>query len=163
MMETMKKWVEQLELIPHPEGGYYREVYRSEGGIPAEDLGLTSGGIRSFATSIYFLLEHGNPSKFHRIAFDELWFFHAGSPISIHTLSPENGHQTMVLGGDHPYQGWVPAHTVFGSEVEEPGGWALVSCVVAPGFDFKDFEILEQTDLLEAFPEHASIIKKLNP
>jgi predicted cupin superfamily sugar epimerase len=162
-MKSARYWIEKLELLPHPEGGYYREVYRSEGGIPAVELGLSTGGMRNYATSIYFLLENGRPSKFHRIAFDELWFFHEGSPISIHTLHPEKGHQSMVLGGDHPYQGWVEAHTIFGSEIEEPGGWALVSCVVAPGFDFNDFELLEQADLLEAFPEHASIIKKINP
>jgi len=162
-MESKNYWIDQLDLLPHPEGGYYREVYRSEGGIPAEKLGLTTGGVRSFATSIYFLVEHETPTKFHRLAFDELWFFHAGSPLIIHSLDPDHGHQTIQLGPPHTFQCVVAANTIFGSEVVEKNGWALVSCVEAPGFDFKEFELLEQADLLEAFPEHASIIKKLNP
>lgn len=160
-------WIDHLQLIPHPEGGYYRENYRSNLSFPAEIFGLSSSGERQLATSIYFLLTHGNHSRFHRLAFDELWYFHDGDPISVHTLIPEKGLVTHTLGLN-PDQNQsltclIPALTIFGAEVSQPQGFSLVSCVVNPGFDFQDFELLTASDLLEAFPHEKQIIEKLNP
>lgn len=151
--------VEKLQLIPHPEGGYYSETYRSDAFVD------TDSGRRNLSTAIYFLLTSDNVSKFHRIGNDELWFFHEGSNLTVHTLS-ELGHQQLSLG--HPStkdkavpQHLVPANTIFGSTVDEPNSYALVSCVVSPGFDFKDFELFSETTLLKDFPESSSIIKKM--
>ena len=157
--ERINFLIEKLGLKAHPEGGFYSETYRSERRID------TDAGERDLMTSIYFLLTSENVSKFHRIKSDELWFFHEGSNLTIHTLS-ELGHQRITLGSpsanvNTSFQHLVKAHTIFGSTVDEPNSYALVSCVVAPGFDFKDFELFETKALLHLFPESSEIINKL--
>lgn len=149
--------VKSLDLLPHPEGGFYKETYRSDSTVE------TAFGQRNLATSIYFLLTSENVSRFHRIKSDEHWYFHEGSPLTVHTLD-ENGHHQLNLGPvssiSSPYQ-LVPANTIFGSSVDEKKSYALVSCVVSPGFDFQDFELFNTQDLLQQYPKHQSIIEKL--
>lgn len=159
LKEKVAFLVEKLQLIPHPEGGYYSETYRSDAFVD------TDSGRRNLSTAIYFLLTSDNVSKFHRIKNDELWFFHEGSNLTVHTLS-ELGYQQLSLGSPSNKnktvpQHLVPANTIFGSTVDEPNSYALVSCVVSPGFDFKDFELFRETALLKDFPESSDIIKKL--
>jgi hypothetical protein len=157
--ERVKFLVEHLQLSPHPEGGFYKETYRS-----TETL-LSENGERNLLTSIYFLLTSENISKFHRIKSDELWYFHEGNNLTVHLLD-EAGYQKLKLGQSktdsdcRPF-GLVKANTIFGSTVDESDGYALVSCAVAPGFDFKDFELLSQSELLNQFPEQVDIILKL--
>lgn len=148
--------VKELDLIPHPEGGFYRETYRSEETI--------KGGKRSLMTSIYFLLTSENVSHFHRIKSDELWYYHGGSPLVVHILDAAGHHQHIV--GNDPEKGYlpqflVPKNTIFGSTVLEKNSYSLVSCVVAPGFDFADFELFKKEELLAAYPIHSDIIEKL--
>jgi predicted cupin superfamily sugar epimerase len=153
----MQKYIDSLGLQPHPEGGFYKEVYRSEETIV--------GGERNLMTSIYFLLTSENISKFHRIKSDELWFHHAGSPLIVHTLD-ENGHKEHFVGSDFKKnfqpQFMVPKNTIFGSTVMEENSFSLVSCVVAPGFDFRDFELFSTESLLELFPNELEIIQRLS-
>lgn len=154
----IQELVEKLDMKGHPEGGFYTETYRS-----VKTLG-TSNGERNLATSIFFLLRSEDVSHFHRIKSDELWFWHEGSPLSIHLLG-EKGHEILKLGpvdhsGTFP-QHLVKANTIFGSSVDEPDSYALVSCVVAPGFDFRDFELFKTEDLLPLYPESEEIIRKL--
>ncbi|WP_339869831.1 cupin domain-containing protein [uncultured Algoriphagus sp.] len=151
--------VDALSLIPHPEGGFYAETYRSGETIPTET------GQRNLTTAIYFLLTSENVSKFHRIKSDELWFFHEGSNLTIHALT-EKGHQQFSLGIPSSKNSIAPQHlvranTIFGSSVDSPESYALVSCVVSPGFDFMDFELYEAEDLLEKYPDASPIIKRL--
>ncbi|SFU10569.1 hypothetical protein SAMN04489724_4018 [Algoriphagus locisalis] len=151
--------VEKLQLTPHPEGGFYSETYRSEISIE------TDPGNRNLTTAIYFLLTSDNVSKFHRIKSDELWFFHEGSNLTVHVLR-EHGHQKLSLGYPSPNNESAPQHlvkanTIFGSSVDEPNSYALVSCVVSPGFDFADFELFAVDDLIQQFPEAIEIISKL--
>lgn len=154
--EEIKEIVQQLNLLPHPEGGYYSEVYRSEENIPGKN--------RQLMTSIYFLLTSDNVSNFHRIKSDELWFHHKGSPITVHTLT-DKGHQKIKVGSDlnkgEVPQALVEKNVIFGSSVDEADSYALVSCVVAPGFDFEDFELFKREELLAQFPEHEGIITRL--
>lgn len=149
--------VHSLDLLPHPEGGFFKETYRSV------ELVETPYGQRNLATSIYFLLTSENVSRFHRIKSDEHWYFHEGSPLTVHTLS-ELGHSKLSLGpvaeGYAPYQ-LVPAEVIFGSSVDTPDSYSLVSCVVSPGFDFQDFQLFDRNVLLNDFPNHPEIIKKL--
>ncbi|MEP2349466.1 MAG: cupin domain-containing protein [Algoriphagus sp.] len=159
VQERVSYLIEKLHLLPHPEGGFYSETYRSE--ISTE----TNTGHRNLTTAIYFLLTSENVSKFHRIKSDELWFFHEGSKLTVHTLS-KNGHQQLSLGHpsdlvDSSPQQLVKAHTIFGSSIDEPNSYALVSCVVSPGFDFIDFELFGEGQLLEQYPDHSEIIQKL--
>ena len=148
--------INKLKLQPHPEGGFYSETYRSDITIPGKD--------RQLMTSIYFLLTSENVSRFHRIKSDELWFYHSGSPLVVHTL--ENGSHTQTLVGPNiledelPYF-LVPKDTIFGSTVLNKNSYSLVSCVVSTGFDFKDFELFSEEQLIVDFPHHQNIIKKL--
>lgn len=150
--------IEKLGLISHPEGGFYSETFRSSGKLD------TSKGERNLATSIFFLLRSQDVSHFHRIQSDELWFWHEGGPLSIHILG-ENGHEILKLGpvdqSDTSPQQLVKANTIFGSTVDHTDSYALVSCVVAPGFDFRDFELFKAGELLPLFPKASEIIQKL--
>jgi predicted cupin superfamily sugar epimerase len=156
--------ITHLGLIPHPAGGYYKETYRSEGTI---DSSLPDGisGPRSFSTGIYFLLEHGNFSAFHRIKSDEMWHFYAGDPLEVIEITPQGKLIITVLGNNlergEVFQYVVPAGHWFGSRVKAGGIFSLVGCTVAPGFDFADFEMAEQDDLKKKFPYHSSIIEEL--
>jgi predicted cupin superfamily sugar epimerase len=152
----IEKYIEMLQLEKHPEGGYFKEVYRSVDNLESKP--------RSLLTSIYFLLTSENVSRFHRIQSDELWYYHAGSPLIVHTLD-EMGHHKNLIGnniqnGELPYF-CVPKKTIFGSTVLEENSFSLVSCAVAPGFDFEDFELFTEKELLEIFPQHQDIIHQL--
>lgn len=150
-MTSAQDWIRTLGLLPHPEGGYFRETYRSAGRIPQAVLPDAFQGDRTFSTSIYFLLEHPGVSRLHRIQSDEIWHHYAGSPLRIVSVSPQ-GKLTALLLGKNPGkseepQRVVPAGHWFGAEVAEPDGWTLVGCTVAPGFDFADFELADTKKL----------------
>ena len=111
--QTAEELIKQLDLVRHPEGGWYRETYRAIETIHTTALPERFAGDRSFCTAIYFLLEKGDVSTFHRINSDELWHFHAGASLTIHMLSPAGEHLTLRLGADlaagASYQAVVPA------------------------------------------------------
>lgn len=159
-------WIDRLQLQEHPEGGYYRETYRSPGSCDFSGTSPFSGS-RSWATVIYYLLGTGERSRLHRICSDEHWFFHDGSPLTVH-MFPENAEPSAFTLGlsyedGHLLQGTVPAGCWFGATVENPAetGYSLVSCVVAPGFEFRDLSFAQSEDLLRKFPKHRRIIEIL--
>lgn len=154
--------IDKLNLLPHPEGGYYKEMYRSEGSIPAAALPHYSSS-RNYATSIYFLLDSENFSSLHRIKQDELWYFHSGSGLTVHVISPEGQYNTIKLGSgeNEDFQAWVPGGSWFGATVDQENSYALVSCAVAPGFDFADFELGKKEELSQLYPQHIDIINRI--
>lgn len=161
-MPTIDELVKQLGLLPHPEGGYYSETYRSSGGYT---LAGEQAGYRSYSTAIYFLLTRGNFSALHRIKSDEVWHFYLGDPVHIHTISPEGEYRCKVLGNNFSMNE-IPQYVVaagwwFGSESVGETGYSLVGCTVAPGFDFADFELAEKEKLVAEFPGYQSIIEQL--
>ena len=147
-MKAFRNWIESLQLAKHPEGGYYRETYRSQATV----------GDRSVSTAIYFLLPATEVSVFHRIKSDELWHFYAGHPLTIHCIAPDGPYSAITLGATNP-QSVVPAGCWFGATVESD--YALVGCTVAPGFDFRDFEMAERATLLATYPQYRPIIERL--
>jgi uncharacterized protein len=154
----VKELVRKLQLQPHPEGGFYKETYRSD-----ESLTNTHGKIRNVSTAIYFLLADEDKSHFHRIKSDELWFFHQGQALEICFIS--NQQVTMIILGNEIENGEVPqavipANTWFASSVKNGIGYSLVSCTVAPGFSFEDFELADRQDLIGQFPHLEKIIVK---
>jgi len=153
-MKTARDWIESLCLSKHPEGGYYRETYRSETAFAGP--GFT--GPRVVSTAIYFLLPADEVSALHRIKSDELWHFYAGQPLTIYMIAAHGQAATIGLSGDQP-QAIVPAGCWFGATVASE--YALVGCTVAPGFDFYDFEMGDRTALLMAYPQHRFIIERL--
>lgn len=155
-MTSIESIIEKLHLQPHPEGGYYKETYRSEE--------TCLDGSRNLQTAIYFLLTSDNVSHFHRIKSDEIWYFHAGSPLIVHTLT-DKGHTQHLVGNDllagQTPQLLVPKDTIFGSSVLEKDSYSLVSCSVAPGFDFADFELFSKEELMQDYAKFEEIIDLL--
>ena len=154
-----KDIIEELQLQPHPEGGFYAETYKSSAFTLNQN-----GEKRNLSTAIYFLLHDTNKSNFHRIQSDELWFFHQGEPLEI-VFVKEGVLNSIILGnsfenGEVP-QATIPSNTWFASSVKQRKGYSFVSCTVAPGFDFADFELASRENLLEEFPHLKEVIHKL--
>lgn len=165
MNSEIQQIVDKLNLLPHPEGGFYRETYRCKDIIPQSVLGDNFGSDRNVSTCIYFMLVSGNFSAFHRIKQDEFWHFYRGSALLLYMISPEGKLSTVKIGGDilngEIPQFVVPAGYWFAAEVAAENSYSLVGCTVAPGFDFADFELADVNKLCEMFPEHKEIIKRL--
>lgn len=159
-----KDIVKKLKMLPHPEGGYYKEEYRSKGIIPNTSLPQFDGD-RSYCTSIYFLLTSDNFSGFHRIKQDEIWHFYSGSPLAVHVIDLDGNYTKHLIGMDlengYLPQLTVPANCWFASSVESDNGYSFVGCTVAPGFDFNDFELAKREELTNIYPKHKEIIKAL--
>lgn len=165
MTANAQYWIRRLDLSPHPEGGFYRETYRSSLGVSATLVGGKAGGRRSLSTAIYFLLLRGQTSRIHRIGSDELWHHYAGGVIVIHMLMPDGVYCRQRLGRDVQRQEQpqvvVPAGTWFGATLTPRVPFALAGCTVAPGFDFSDFELGDAEKLSALYPGHAPLIRRL--
>jgi predicted cupin superfamily sugar epimerase len=152
-------WIKHLNLQPHPEGGWYREVFRSDKQVTR----LNEQAAKQACTSIYYLLENDDFSGFHRIASDELWYFHKGAPLLIHSID-ENGVYMAHELSDTPTGSLsvaIKAGLWFASEIPSKAGFALVSCAVAPGFEFSEFEMAEKERLIKRYPQHAALLTRL--
>ena len=162
---TPKEIIEKFKLSPHPEGGWFRETYRSVSSFQINELPASFNGKRSFSTAIYFLLEKNNFSAFHKIKSDECWHFYAGGPIDIFMIHPNGDFELVTLGADiekgELFQFVVPANTWFASKPSPDTDFCLVGCTVSPGFDFDDFELAEASSLCMEFPQHETIIRSL--
>lgn len=156
--------IEKLGLVAHPEGGFYKSTFSSEIETTVERNGNNETK-RTLYTSIYFLLRSEDISHFHRLQSDELWYFHGGSSLTVHLIKEDGTYEEVQLGlqlekGEVP-QVLVPKNTIFGSSVKDQNTFSLVGCMVSPGFDFEDFELFTQEELLEEYPQHEKIIRKL--
>ncbi len=156
---TAKKIIDLLGLLPHPEGGFYRETYRSKAIFNLED-----GRVRHASTAIYYLLSDREKSHFHRIRSDEAWLFHKGAPLDIWIITAAGTLELITLGNrldlQEVPQTIIPAGTWFAAQVKNEEGFALVTCTVSPGFDFEDFEMGTPKDLLTTYPHLESTIRK---
>lgn len=164
-MDVIENIIKQLELLPHPEGGFYKESYRSPLILGKEAVLKGYAGDRNVSTAIYFLLSSDNFSAFHRIRQDEVWHYYKGSPITLHVITKNGGYEHHLIGPEIS-QGQVPQHVVeggdwFASEVSEKDSYSLAGCTVSPGFDFADFEMAKRDDLINEFPEYKEIITRL--
>jgi len=162
-MYSSSYWINHLQLLPHPEGGFYKETYRSKENISPRSLPQFDED-RSVSTAIYFLLRSQDKSLFHRIKSDELWHFHAGSSLTLFVLG-RSGVTVHRLGldvekGECP-QVVIPAACWFGALVNEPDHYTLASCTVAPGFHFPDFQLAHRAALLREFPDQEALITQL--
>lgn len=133
-------------------------MYRSTEQVASDALPLRFDGDRSFSTAIYFLLEEGEFSAFHRIRQDELWHFYAGEPLTVHAIDHDGAYRAISVGPDAP-MAVIPAGWLFGATPDGP--YALLGCTVAPGFDFADFEMPDRATLLSEFPQHKDRIERL--
>lgn len=153
-----------LQLEPHPEGGYFRETYRSGESIDVQGLPERYTAERSISTAIFFLLDAHSFSAFHRLRSDEIWHYYLGDPLEVKWINPDGslteirmGHQ---FGRGERLQVMIPAGCWFTAALVPGGKWALIGCTVAPGFDFQDFELADRESLVAANPQHESLICK---
>jgi predicted cupin superfamily sugar epimerase len=169
MTQDAAYWIDRLGLEPHPEGGYYRQTYRSDLVLAKQALPGQFTGPRAASTAIYFLLDGENFSAFHRLRSDEMWHFYLGSPLLVHVID-EDGRYSEIRLGSNPeagevFQGVVKAGCWFGSRLvsdsRSEASFALVGCTVAPGFDFDDFELAEREELTQGYPQHREVIERL--
>jgi predicted cupin superfamily sugar epimerase len=142
---TAEAVIRLLDLHPHPEGGYFRETFRdATPSCPPPQTGDgRMGAGRAASTAIYFLLARGERSHWHRIDSVEIWHWHAGAPLILEIAKAPAGIDRIALGsdlaaGERP-QAIVPAHAW--QAAQSLGDWTLCGCTVAPGFDFKTFEL----------------------
>ena len=164
-MSRINLLIQQYNLKPHPEGGWYIQTYKSNELIGANALPARFGGDRSFSTAIYFLLEQGNFSAFHRIKSDECWHFYAGDPLLIYVIEGDGELKIISLGNDpekgQTFQYVVPANCWFASRPAPGSEYCFAGCTVSPGFEFEDFELANANELSNAFPQHTDIIRQL--
>jgi len=150
------KWIAKLKLKKHPEGGYFRETYRSERTlvIPGYD------GSRNLSSAIYFLLAKGQVSAFHKIKSDEIWHHYAGGVLSLQVIK-DGRLSRLNLGsaGNGIPQILIEKGCWMAASISS-GNYCLVGCTVTPGFDFRDWELSKRSDLLALFPGHRAFIEK---
>lgn len=164
MNEKAKYYIQKLQLKKHPEGGYFREIYRAAEMFYVDKPGKNQK--RNVSTSIYFLLEGTQVSKFHRLKSDELWHFYDGNAVKIYVLN-ENGNLIKIVLGNKVdkgavFQAVIPKNSWFAAELVNKRSFALIGCTVAPGFDFMDFELADRNNLKNNYPEHKDLISRLS-
>ncbi|WP_087723213.1 cupin domain-containing protein [Pandoraea sp. PE-S2T-3] len=164
-MPSAAELVTSLGLQPHPEGGHYRETYRASDTIAAQALPPGFSGARSISTAIFYLLEAGDFSAFHRIRSDEIWHFHLGGTLWIHEIDPAGNLTTTCLGADvvngEHLQHVVRAGHWFAAQPAPSTSYSLAGCTVAPGFAFEDFEMADPATLAAQWPVHRALIERL--
>lgn len=162
---TASSLIAQLALQPHPEGGWYKEIYRSKDTVAASCLPPSFDGARNYSTAIYYLLEQGDFSAFHRIKSDELWHFYAGGPLLLHLLNEDGAYDCLKLGSQPAdgalFTAVMPGGVWFAAEPAPGTAFTLAGCTVSPGFDFRDFEMAGKEKLLLRYPEHNELISRL--
>ncbi len=158
-------YIKELNLLQHVEGGAFKEDFRSTISLKKEHLPAGFAGDRSLSTHIYFLLKNGQFSALHRIAAEEHWHFYDGDTLTVYSIDSYGNLNHIKLGRNiskgEVLHAVIPAGIWFGSRCEVKNGFSLVGCTVAPGFDFEDFELANQSELCQLYPQHSHLIKEL--
>ena len=145
-----RKTIEKLQLEPHPEGGYYRQLY-----------GNDADGKKDVST-IYYMLTDSDISAFHRLhGVTEIWYHHAGAPLDLYVIDTEGNLTVHNLSPDGEMQVVILPEQWFAAEIPSKKGFCLVGCAVAPAFSFENFELGHKDTLLQQFPQYADIIERL--
>ncbi len=163
-MRDSKYWIEKLSLIPHREGGHFKEIYRCGESTLVKSVDTASGVLRNYSTAIYFLLRSGELNALHKIKSDEVWHFYDGSPLIVYEIDRAGKLKENILGlnvekGESPVV-VIEAGNWFCAELAETNSFTLAGCTVSPGFDFDDFELANKSELSERFPQHKEFIEK---
>ena len=164
MEDKSQFYIEALKLEPHPEGGFFSEIYKSDETINSQCLPARYNGLRSFSTSIYFLLKEDQISYLHKLKSDELWHFYDGCATKLYIIDEKGNLSNIVLGRNlaegEILQVVIKRNYWFCAEITDKLSFSLVGCTVSPGFEFDDFEIGKRDELLTRFPQHNDLIKK---
>ncbi len=163
MNEKALYYIQKLQLEKHPEGGYFKEIYRGGEMVLVDSPGKRRK--RNYSTSIYFLLEGNQVSKFHRLQSDELWHFYDGVSVLIYVIDNKGKLSRMTLGNrtedGERYQAVIKKNNWFAAELSKEKSFALVGCTVSPGFDFSDFEFGEKGKLISQYPDLSNFVDRL--
>jgi len=165
-MSEYKNVIEKMNLIQHPEGGYYRRNWQS---LFTGDLKDSSGKVvfqdRRIGSSIIYLLPSIEVTTWHRVSCDEMWHFYSGSPLRLYVISKLKGLEEMILGPNvlsgHFVQLIIPRLTWFAAEVIQEDSYSLCGCTLYPSFSYTDFEIAERQKLLDDYPQYRDTIEKI--
>lgn len=161
-MNNAEFYINKLKLTPHPEGGYFHEIYRSEEKIKSGILPDRYSGERSYSTSIYFLLKGEQKSHLHKLKSDEIWHFYKGSSVRLYIINKYGKLSEIILGENlekgETFQYVIKKDQWFCANITDKKSFALVGCTVSPGFDFSDFEIGKRNILTQLFPEHTKLV-----
>lgn len=164
MLITIDQLIDTHKMIAHPEGGYFRETYRSNETIQEECLPIRFRGERIFSTGIFYLLRGDEFSAFHRIKSDEMWHFYAGGPLNIYVIDYYGQFELITMGQNinngEVFQAVIRAGNWFAAQPVHTNSFSFMGCTVAPGFDFQDFELGTADDLSNNFPQHENLIRK---
>lgn len=164
---TIENVIEEYNMQPHPEGGYFSVSYESTERIDQDALPHRFTGDRRLSTAIYFLITYSSFSTFHQLKADEGWHFYIGHSVGLHIIQPDGTYSLARLGWDKEngdmFQYYVPAGSWFAAKLINPeyAAYALVGCTVAPGFEFDDFKLGRRSHLLSLFPQHQDLIEEL--
>ncbi len=165
-MEEYRLYLDKLNLMPHPQGGFYRRNWQS---LITGDLKDATGKIvfanRLIGSTILYLLPKDMVCKWHRGKCDEMWHHYDGTALNLYLLTSQKGLETVVLGSDIQAgqipQFIVPRNTWFAAEVAESKGFAFCGCTLWPAFSYTDFEMAESASLCDDFPAHKDLIQRL--
>lgn len=142
--------IEKLRLEPHPEGGYYRQIY-----------GNDASGKKDVST-IYYMLTSNDISAFHRLhGVVEIWYYHAGQPLNLYVIDTEGNLTIHNLSPDGEMQVVIQPEEWFAAEIPSNNGFCLVGCAVAPAFAFENFELADKNELLRQYPQYSELIERL--
>ena len=142
--------IEKLHLEPHPEGGYYRQLY-----------GNDASGKKDVST-IYYMLTDSDKSAFHRLhGVTEIWYYHSGEPLNIYVIDIDGKLTVHKLSPDDEMQVVILPEQWFAAELPSKKGYCLVGCAVAPAFSFENFELGQKEALMQQFPQYAELIERL--
>lgn len=162
-MKSAQYWIEHLQMIPHPEGGYYLRPHISDETFVRKDIPGVYSSERKLWTSEYMLIEAGQDMSFHRVRSEEMWYFHAGAPLKVHILTPEGAHHLHTLGIDMDAEQQLQLQISKNCIVALEGDnalYSLIGVMISPGFDMDDFKLFSKNELISRFPQHAQLIER---
>jgi len=165
-MRTYQSIIERLNLLPHPEGGYYRRQWQSaQEAEVTDDNGKVLHPRRSIGSGIIYLLPSHEVSAWHRLSCDEMWHLYLGSKLNLYILDNKLGLRHHCLGtdlerGELP-QFSIPKGSWFCAEVADEDSFSLCGCTLWPSFSYADFELADPDELIKAYPAHEDLILRI--
>ena len=144
------EYIKKLKLVPHPEGGYYRQVF-----------GNDASGKKNIST-IYYMLTNSDMSAFHRLhGVTEIWYYHAGERLNLYVIDTDGSLAVHHLYANNEMQVVIQPGQWFAADIPSKSGFCLVGCAVAPAFSFENFELGNKSELQSQFPQHTDLIERL--
>ena len=164
MDQEISRIIDKFSMKPHPEGGYFGAGFRSPEFLRSESLPNRYGTPRNMYSSIYFMVTRDKHSRFHRLKTDEMWHYYAGDPMILHLISETGKYSQVILSNTNGHEKFltlVKRNTWMAASTRgEDKGYALVGCTLAPGFEYKDFELGDRQEMIEAYPDCKDVIEQ---